>query len=148
MELAPQYSLCSKLSLSSVVVTMAEDSSPSSSRPAVVTIVVLYFGLNIGLNDASLLHLSLSFNQVIRASIPVVCAICAVFVENKVPTPSEAMGLLFVALGVMAGSIPGSIHTRAQLAHTHTRAPRSCMSLLTPMYYVTTLFFNLTIAEY
>ena len=48
-----------------------------------------FMSLNIGLNNASLLHLSLSFNQVIRASIPVVCAICAVFVENKVPTPSE-----------------------------------------------------------
>ena len=32
------------------------------------------------------LHLSLSHNQVIRASIPVVCAACAVLVEKKIPT--------------------------------------------------------------
>lgn len=54
-----------------------------------VAAIGAFMSLNIGLNNASLLHLSLSFNQVIRASIPVVCAFCAVFVENKVPTPSE-----------------------------------------------------------
>jgi hypothetical protein len=54
-----------------------------------VALIGTFMSLNIGLNNASLLHLSLSFNQVIRATIPVVCAICAVFVENKVPTPSE-----------------------------------------------------------
>lgn len=54
-----------------------------------VVAIGTFMSLNIGLNNASLLHLSLSFNQVIRASIPVVCAVCAVFVEGKVPTPSE-----------------------------------------------------------
>ena len=66
-----------------------------------------FMSLNIALNNASLLHLSLSFNQVIRASIPVVCAACAVVVENKVPSPAEAAGLLLVAAGVMA-TIAGS----------------------------------------
>ena len=66
-----------------------------------------FMAVNIALNNASLLHLSLSFNQVIRASIPVVCAACAVVVENKVPSPLEAAGLLLVAAGVMA-TIAGS----------------------------------------
>jgi drug/metabolite transporter (DMT)-like permease len=60
-----------------------------------------FMAVNIALNNASLLHLSLSFNQVIRASIPVVCAACAVLVEKKVPTATEALGLVLVALGVM-----------------------------------------------
>jgi drug/metabolite transporter (DMT)-like permease len=54
-----------------------------------IALIGVFMGLNIGLNNASLLHLSLSFNQIIRASIPVVCAVCAVFVEKKVPTPAE-----------------------------------------------------------
>ncbi len=66
-----------------------------------------FMSLNIALNNASLLHLSLSFNQVIRASIPVVCAACAVVVEHKVPSPAEAAGLFLVAAGVMA-TIAGS----------------------------------------
>ena len=66
-----------------------------------------FMAVNISLNNASLLHLSLSYNQVIRASIPVVCAACAVVVEKKVPTVTEAVGLTFVALGVMA-TIVGS----------------------------------------
>ena len=72
-----------------------------------VAMIGAFMSLNIGLNNASLLHLSLSFNQVIRASIPVVCAVCAVFVEKKVPTPSEALGLVLVATGVMA-TVTGS----------------------------------------
>ena len=59
-----------------------------------VVAIGAFMSLNIGLNNASLLHLSLSFNQVIRASIPVVCAFCAIFVENKVPTPSEVRNII------------------------------------------------------
>ena len=62
--------------------------------------------VNISLNNASLLHLSLSYNQVIRASIPVVCAACAVLVEKKIPTALEALGLALVAAGVMATASP------------------------------------------
>jgi len=66
-----------------------------------------FMAINISLNNASLLHLSLSYNQVIRASIPVVCAACAVVVEKKIPTKTEAVGLTLVALGVM-GTVLGS----------------------------------------
>ena len=57
--------------------------------------------LNIAMNNASLVSMPLSLNQVIRASIPVVCAICAVFVEGRVPGGVESIGLVFVAGGVM-----------------------------------------------
>ena len=66
-----------------------------------------FMAVNISLNNASLLHLSLSYNQVIRASIPVVCAACAVLVEKKIPTALEALGLALVAAGVM-GTVAGS----------------------------------------
>ena len=66
-----------------------------------------FMAVNISLNNASLLHLSLSYNQVIRASIPVVCAACSVVVEKKVPTVLEAVGLSLVAAGVMA-TVAGS----------------------------------------
>ena len=66
-----------------------------------------FMAVNISLNNASLLHLSLSYNQVIRASIPVVCAACAVLVEKKIPTALEALGLALVAAGVMA-TVAGS----------------------------------------
>jgi len=72
-----------------------------------VAAIGTFMGVNIALNNASLLHLSLSLNQIMRASIPVICAICAVFVERQVPTPAEATGLLLVAAGVM-GTVTGS----------------------------------------
>jgi drug/metabolite transporter (DMT)-like permease len=57
--------------------------------------------LNIAMNNASLVSMPLSLNQVIRASIPVVCAICAMFVEGRIPGGIESVGLVFVAGGVM-----------------------------------------------
>ena len=71
-----------------------------------------FMAINISLNNASLLHLSLSYNQIIRASIPVVCALCAIFVENKIPTGTEILGLVLVAVGVMA-TVVGSASKRA-----------------------------------
>ena len=49
-----------------------------------ISAVGLFLSCNIALNNASLLHLSLPFNQIIRATIPVICAICAVFVEKSI----------------------------------------------------------------
>ena len=74
-----------------------------------------FMAINISLNNASLLHLSLSYNQIIRASIPVVCALCAIFVENKIPTGTEILGLVLVAVGVMAtvvGSASNAVESR------------------------------------
>ena len=66
-----------------------------------ISAVGLFLSCNIALNNASLLHLSLPFNQIIRATIPVICAICAVFVEKKYPTLLQAAGLCLVVVGVM-----------------------------------------------
>jgi len=72
----------------------------------------LFMSLNIAMNNASLVSMPLSLNQVIRASIPVVCAVCAVFVEGRVPSSIETVGLLCVAGGVMfciSGSYQGQM---------------------------------------
>ena len=79
-------------------------SSHGEILPRVKSAVVkigLFMSLNIAMNNASLVSMPLSLNQVIRASIPVVCAICAVFVEGRVPGGVESIGLVFVAGGVM-----------------------------------------------
>ena len=79
-------------------------SSHQEILPRVKNAVVkigLFMSLNIAMNNASLVSMPLSLNQVIRASIPVVCAVCAMFVEGRVPGGIESIGLLFVAGGVM-----------------------------------------------
>ena len=79
-------------------------SSHGEILPRVKSAVVkigLFMSLNIAMNNASLVSMPLSLNQVIRASIPVVCAICAMFVEGRIPGGIESVGLLFVAGGVM-----------------------------------------------
>ena len=82
--------------------------SYASSHPEIlprvknaVVKIGLFMSLNIAMNNASLVSMPLSLNQVIRASIPVVCAVCAMFVEGRVPGGIESIGLLFVAGGVM-----------------------------------------------
>jgi solute carrier family 35 protein E4 len=79
-------------------------SSHGEILPRVKSAVVkigLFMSLNIAMNNASLVSMPLSLNQVIRASIPVVCAICAMFVEGRIPGGIESVGLVFVAGGVM-----------------------------------------------
>ena len=79
-----------------------------------------FMAVNISLNNASLLHLSLSYNRVIRASIPVVCAACAVLVEKKIPTALEALGLALVAAGVINGTVadrPTQLEQRPNEVH-------------------------------
>jgi len=45
--------------------------------------------------------MELSMNQVIRASIPVIVAIFAICIENKIPSKSEVACLFVISLGVM-----------------------------------------------
>lgn len=79
---------------------------------------VLYIGsfmaLNIALNNISLLDISLSLNQVIRSSIPVITCILAIFVEGKMPSEKEATSLVVLTIGVMIavwqGTISGKPH--------------------------------------
>ena len=55
---------------------------------AIVTISLMN-AFQIGCNNASLMLMALSVNQVIRALGPVLVAIIAVFIEKKTPTPHE-----------------------------------------------------------
>ena len=69
--------------------------------------------MNIVLNNASLVYITLSLNQIIRSAIPVITAGVGVFVENKIPTGPELSSLLLltsgVVLSVWEGSITGSV---------------------------------------
>ena len=72
-------------------------SSHGEILPRVKSAVVkigLFMSLNIAMNNASLVSMPLSLNQVIRASIPVVCAICAVFVEGRVQAALKVLALV------------------------------------------------------
>ncbi|CAL8462578.1 g2111 [Coccomyxa elongata] len=63
---------------------------------------------NIAFNNSSLVNMSLSLNQIIRASIPVVTAIVAVVVEHQIPGKGEAAGLLVLTGGVMLSVYEGT----------------------------------------
>lgn len=65
--------------------------------------------LNIALNNISLLDISLSLNQVIRSSIPVVTCILAIVVERKIPTQQEVTSLVILTIGVMIAVWQGSV---------------------------------------
>ena len=79
---------------------------------------LLYIGsfmaLNIALNNISLLDISLSLNQVIRSSIPVITCLLAIVVEGKMPTEKEATSLVILTVGVMIavwqGTVAGKPH--------------------------------------
>lgn len=58
------------------------------------------FAMNVGMTNASLLTLSLSLQQVIRAGIPVVTACAAVFIEQRTPSRQEFIALSVLVLGV------------------------------------------------
>jgi drug/metabolite transporter (DMT)-like permease len=74
---------------------------------------ILYIGcfmaLNIALNNISLLDISLSLNQVIRSSIPVVTCGLAVLVESRMPTQQELIALIVLTVGVMIAVWQGTI---------------------------------------
>ena len=65
-----------------------------------LTIAVMN-GFQIACNNASLTVMELSMNQVIRAAIPVLVALIAVCVENKIPSKSEVASLMVISMGVM-----------------------------------------------
>lgn len=73
-----------------------------------------FMALNIALNNISLLDISLSLNQVIRSSIPVITCLLAIFVEGKIPGKNEATALVILTIGVMIavwqGTISGKPH--------------------------------------
>jgi drug/metabolite transporter (DMT)-like permease len=81
-----------------------------------VAITGAFLAVNIGLNNISLLGITLSLNQVIRSAIPVVTCALAVVVEGVRPNREEAGALVVLSAGVMiamwqgvVGGSPGSI---------------------------------------
>lgn len=74
---------------------------------------ILYTGacmaLSIALNNMSLVDISLSLNQVIRSSLPVVTCILAVFIEKTMPTIHEAISLFILSVGVMIAVWQGTV---------------------------------------
>ncbi|KAI7840393.1 hypothetical protein COHA_005894 [Chlorella ohadii] len=73
-----------------------------------------FLALNITLNNASLLDMTLTLNQIIRSSIPVVTCLLAIPVERQRPTLRNAFALLVLTAGVMLavwqGRVAGAPH--------------------------------------
>ena len=67
-------------------------------------------GPQIALNNASLISIELSLNQVIRAAIPVTVACFAFCLERRVPTDIGAAYLLLVSLSVGCVILTGREH--------------------------------------
>lgn len=66
-----------------------------------LTTIAIMNGFQIACNNASLTVMELSMNQVIRASIPVLVALLAICIEQKVPSKSEVVCLVVISAGVM-----------------------------------------------
>lgn len=79
---------------------------------------ILYIGscmaLNIAMNNMSLVSITLSLNQVIRSSLPVIACILALIIEKKVLSLHEIFSISILSLGVMIavwqGRVEGKIH--------------------------------------
>lgn len=70
--------------------------------------VGVFMATNISLNNASLVSMSLSLNQVIRAMIPCFTALFAVIIEKKTPSCLQTAGLIPISLGVIIAVFQGS----------------------------------------
>lgn len=75
-----------------------------------IVLVGLFMAVNIALNNASLVGMVLSLNQVIRASIPCFTALFAIGIEGRTPSRMQTAGLVPISLGVMVAVWEGS-HT-------------------------------------
>jgi len=74
-----------------------------------IVVVGLLNGIQIALNNSSLVLMELSLNQVVRAAMPVFVALLAVVVETKSPTGEQLLALSVISVGVMMAVYrPGS----------------------------------------
>ena len=64
-------------------------------------VIAILNSLQIACNNAALVSIELSMNQVIRAMGPVAVAVIGVFVERKTPTEPELYSLIAISVGVM-----------------------------------------------
>jgi drug/metabolite transporter (DMT)-like permease len=66
-----------------------------------LAVIGISFSINLAMNNMSLTLISLSLNQMIRASIPVVTAACSVVLERVVPTTLELLALGAITVGII-----------------------------------------------
>lgn len=78
-----------------------------------VACIGCFMAVNISFNNLSLVYITLSLNQIIRASLPVVTAILAVVVEGKDLRTDEFLALLLLTAGTMLTIYEGSMHGEA-----------------------------------
>lgn len=75
-----------------------------------IIVVGLLNGVQIALNNSSLVVMELSLNQIVRAAMPVFVALLAVVVEGKVPTINDLACLVVISIGVMMAVLrPGTV---------------------------------------
>jgi len=63
--------------------------------------ISVFFAINTGLNNTSLLYLTLSANQIIRALLPAVCAVFATFIEGKKYSHAQWGTMFILVVGVI-----------------------------------------------
>lgn len=63
--------------------------------------IAVFFAINTGLNNSSLLYLTLSANQIIRALLPATCAVFATFIEGKRYTGLQWFTMFILVIGVI-----------------------------------------------
>lgn len=63
--------------------------------------ISVFFSLNTGLNNTSLLYLTLSANQIIRALLPATCAVFATFIEGKRYSNAQWATMVVLVIGVV-----------------------------------------------
>ncbi|KAK9801412.1 hypothetical protein WJX73_008430 [Symbiochloris irregularis] len=74
-----------------------------------VCAIGVFMATNIALNNTSLVNMTLTLNQIIRASIPVFTCLLAVGIEKKVPSKGEAGSLFLLTAGVMLAVWEGKV---------------------------------------
>lgn len=62
--------------------------------------IAVFFSLNTGLNNSSLLHLNLAANQIIRATLPAITAIVSIFTEGKILSTKHYLTIVVLVFGV------------------------------------------------
>lgn len=67
-----------------------------------IAVIGVCFSTNLAFNNYSLTLISLSLNQMIRASIPVVTVLCSVLIERVMPTGREVLSLVVITMGLCA----------------------------------------------
>merc|ERR1711871_47964 len=77
--------------------------TPITSKKMAVQLstISLFFAVNVGLNNSSLLYLTLSANQIIRALLPAICAVFATFIEGKRYDLKQWSTMIVLVMGVI-----------------------------------------------